>query len=122
MRLPATHLPAPRGTGILIWSNFRVSFISIILSTYQASIRCLLMDFDELSRWLCDYTAIMHFLFIPLTLGLACDLEIIESVYVMSGRQIYRDMTRFWGQLFGIKCVLGVTTGLAMGFQFGTNR
>src|SRR5690606_23242 len=46
---------------------------------------------------------------------------IMESVYVMTGRQIYRDMTRFWGKLFGINFALGVTTGLAMEFQFGTN-
>ena len=44
-----------------------------------------------------------------------------ESVYVMTGRAIYRDMTRFWGLLFGINFVMGVTTGLTLEFQFGTN-
>src|SRR5207302_425316 len=42
-------------------------------------------------------------------------------VYVMTGREIYRDMTRFWGLLFGINFVMGVTTGLTLEFQFGTN-
>merc|ERR1711965_101569 len=45
----------------------------------------------------------------------------MESVYVMTGKTIYRDMTQFWGKLFGINFALGVTTGLAMEFQFGTN-
>jgi cytochrome d ubiquinol oxidase subunit I len=45
----------------------------------------------------------------------------MESVYVMTGREIYRDMTKFWGKLFGINFALGVTTGLTMEFQFGTN-
>jgi cytochrome d ubiquinol oxidase subunit I len=48
-------------------------------------------------------------------------LVIMESVYVMTGRQVYKDMTKFWGKLFGINFALGVTTGLTMEFQFGTN-
>ena len=45
----------------------------------------------------------------------------MESVYVMTGKQIYKDMTKFWGKLFAINFALGVTTGLTMEFQFGTN-
>ncbi len=75
----------------------------------------------ELSRWQFASTAIYHFLFVPLTLGLAWILVIMESVYVMTGREIYRDMTKFWGKLFGINFALGVTTGLTMEFQFGMN-
>jgi cytochrome d ubiquinol oxidase subunit I len=75
----------------------------------------------ELSRWQFAMTAMYHFLFVPLTLGLAWILVIMESVYVMTGREIYRDMTKFWGKLFGINFALGVTTGLTMEFQFGTN-
>ena len=48
-------------------------------------------------------------------------LVIMESVYVMTGKEVYRDMTKFWGKLFGINFALGVTTGLTMEFQFGTN-
>ncbi len=75
----------------------------------------------ELSRWQFAATALYHFLFVPLTLGLSWILFIMESVYVMTGKEIYRDMTRFWGKLFGINFALGVTTGLTMEFQFGTN-
>jgi cytochrome d ubiquinol oxidase subunit I len=45
----------------------------------------------------------------------------MESVYVMTGKEIYRDMTKFWGKLFGINFAMGVTTGITMEFQFGTN-
>ena len=48
-------------------------------------------------------------------------LAIMETVYVLSGKQIYKDMTKFWGKLFGINFALGVATGLTMEFQFGTN-
>jgi cytochrome d ubiquinol oxidase subunit I len=75
----------------------------------------------ELSRLQFALTAMYHFLFVPLTLGLSFILVIMESVYVMTGRQIYKDMTRFWGKLFGINFALGVTTGITMEFQFGTN-
>lgn len=75
----------------------------------------------ELSRWQFAITALYHFLFVPLTLGMTWILVIMESVYVMTGREIYRDMTKFWGKLFGINFALGVTTGLTMEFQFGTN-
>jgi cytochrome d ubiquinol oxidase subunit I len=75
----------------------------------------------ELSRYQFAFTAMYHFLFVPLTLGLAFILAIMESLYVMTDKQIYKDMTKFWGKLFGINFALGVTTGLAMEFQFGTN-
>ena len=77
--------------------------------------------FVDLSRWQFALTAMYHFIFVPLTLGLAWILFIMESVYVMTGKEIYKDMTRFWGKLFGINFALGVTTGLTMEFQFGTN-
>ena len=75
----------------------------------------------ELSRWQFALTSMYHFIFVPLTLGLVWILFIMESVYVMTGKEIYRDMTRFWGKLFGINFALGVTTGLTLEFQFGTN-
>ncbi|WP_394128854.1 cytochrome ubiquinol oxidase subunit I [Shewanella maritima] len=75
----------------------------------------------ELSRLQFALTAMYHFIFVPLTLGLAFILAIMESLYVMTDKQIYKDMTKFWGKLFGINFALGVTTGLAMEFQFGTN-
>lgn len=75
----------------------------------------------DLSRLQFAFTALFHFLFVPLTLGLSWLLVIMESVYVMTGQQIYKDMTRFWGKLFGINFALGITTGLTLEFQFGTN-
>jgi len=54
----------------------------------------------DLSRLQFGATALYHFLFVPLTLGLSWILVIMESVYVMTGKQVYKDMTRFWGKLF----------------------
>ena len=75
----------------------------------------------ELSRLQFALTAMYHFIFVPLTLGLSFLLAIMESVYIMTGRQVYKDMTRFWGKLFGINFAMGVATGITMEFQFGTN-
>jgi cytochrome d ubiquinol oxidase subunit I len=75
----------------------------------------------ELSRLQFAATALYHFLFVPLTLGLSFLLVIMEAIYVLTGRTIYKDMTKFWGKLFGINFALGVTTGITMEFQFGTN-
>lgn len=75
----------------------------------------------DISRLQFAITAMYHFLFVPLTLGLSFLLVIMESVYVMTGKEVYRDMTQFWGKLFGINFALGVTTGITLEFQFGTN-
>ena len=75
----------------------------------------------DLSRLQFAATAMYHFLFVPLTLGMVWILVIMESAWVMTGKVIYKDMTRFWGKLFGINFALGVTTGITMEFQFGTN-
>src|SRR5579864_1687496 len=75
----------------------------------------------ELSRLQFALTALYHFLFVPLTLGLSLLLAIMESVYVMTGRPLWREMTQFWGVLFGINFAMGVATVITMEFQFGTN-
>ena len=75
----------------------------------------------DLSRLQFALTALYHFLFVPLTLGLSFMLVIMESIYVMTKRPIWRTVTRFWGALFGINFVLGVATGITMEFQFGMN-
>ncbi|GAA5259016.1 cytochrome ubiquinol oxidase subunit I [Proteus sp. MB838] len=80
-----------------------------------------MFDIVELSRLQFALTAMYHFLFVPLTLGMAFMLAIMEAIYVLSGKQVYKDMTKFWGKLFGINFALGVATGLTMEFQFGTN-
>lgn len=75
----------------------------------------------DLSRLQFALTALYHFLFVPLTLGLSFMLVIMESIYVMTRRPIWRTITRFWGVLFGINFALGVATGITMEFQFGMN-
>src|SRR5882672_7175203 len=82
-----------------------------------------MIDFDvvSLSRLQFALTALYHFLFVPLTLGLSMILVIMEAVYVMTGREIWKQMTKFWGLLFGINFAMGVATGITMEFQFGTN-
>ena len=75
----------------------------------------------ELSRLQFALTALYHFLFVPLTLGMTFILATMETVYVITGKPIYKEMTQFWGKLFGINFALGVATGLTMEFEFGTN-
>ena len=79
------------------------------------------LEVADLSRLQFALTALYHFLFVPLTLGLSILLAIMETVYVMTGRDIWRQMVKYWGLLFGINFVMGVATGLTMEFQFGTN-
>ena len=79
------------------------------------------LDVATLSRLQFAVTALYHFLFVPLTLGMSFLLAIMESVWVMTGRTIWRDMVKFWGTLFGINFAMGVATGITMEFQFGTN-
>lgn len=79
------------------------------------------LDVVTLSRLQFALTAMFHFIFVPLTIGLAFLLAIMESVYVMTGKDIWRRMTVFWGKLFGINFAVGVATGVVMEFQFGMN-
>jgi len=75
----------------------------------------------DLSRLQFAATAMYHFLFVPLTLGLSFLMAVMESVYVMTGRSVWRKATLFWGTLFGINFAMGVATGVVMEFQFGMN-
>jgi cytochrome d ubiquinol oxidase subunit I len=79
------------------------------------------LDIVALSRLQFAVTALYHFLFVPLTIGLSVLIAIMETVYVMTGRVVWRDMTKFWGALFGINFAMGVATGIVMEFQFGMN-
>lgn len=78
-------------------------------------------DVVLLSRIQFGMTALYHFLFVPLTLGLSTLLGIMETVYFITNRPIWRTMTKYWGVLFGINVAMGVATGITMEFQFGTN-
>lgn len=66
-------------------------------------------------------TAIYHFLFVPLTLGLSFIVAIMESIYVKSGDEKWLKITKFWLTLFGVNFAIGVATGIIMEFEFGTN-
>ncbi len=66
-------------------------------------------------------TAIYHWLFVPLTLGLSFILAFMESLYVRTGDEMWKKITKFWMTLFGINFAIGVATGIILEFEFGTN-
>lgn len=66
-------------------------------------------------------TAIYHWLFVPLTLGLGLIMSIMETIYVRTGKDFWKRTTKFWMKLFGVNFAIGVATGLILEFQFGTN-
>ena len=66
-------------------------------------------------------TAIYHWLFVPLTLGLSFIIAIMESLYVKTGNEEWKKITKFWMTLFGINFAIGVATGIILEFEFGTN-
>jgi cytochrome bd ubiquinol oxidase subunit I len=79
------------------------------------------MDVLLLSRLQFGITTVYHFFFVPLTLGLSVLVALMETLYVSSGREVYKQMTRFWGKLFVINFAMGVVTGIVQEFQFGMN-
>ncbi len=66
-------------------------------------------------------TAMYHWIFVPLTLGLSFIIAFMETIYVKTGNEEWKRLTKFWMTLFGINFAIGVATGLIMEFQFGTN-
>lgn len=66
-------------------------------------------------------TAMYHWIFVPLTLGLGVIMAIMESIYLKTGDEKWKKVTKFWMTLFGINFAIGVATGIIMEFQFGTN-
>ncbi|MDM8003660.1 MAG: cytochrome ubiquinol oxidase subunit I [Bacteroidota bacterium] len=66
-------------------------------------------------------TAIYHWLFVPLTLGLSFILAFMETIYVRTGDEMWKKITKFWMTLFGINFAIGVATGIILEFEFGTN-
>ncbi len=75
----------------------------------------------ELSRWQFAVTAVYHFFFVPVTLGLSIFVALMETWYVKTGDEVYKKMARYWGRLFLINFAMGVVTGIVMEFQFGLN-
>ncbi|MBQ8714800.1 MAG: cytochrome ubiquinol oxidase subunit I [Prevotella sp.] len=66
-------------------------------------------------------TAIYHWLFVPLTLGLAVIMGIAETCYYRTQKVFWRDTAKFWQKLFGVNFAMGVATGIILEFEFGTN-
>ena len=66
-------------------------------------------------------TAIYHWLFVPLTLGLAVIMGIAETCYYRTNKPFWKHVTRFWQKLFGVNFAMGVATGIILEFEFGTN-
>ena len=66
-------------------------------------------------------TAIYHWLFVPLTLGLGIVMAVTETIYYRTGKEFWKETAKFWMKLFGINFAIGVATGLILEFEFGTN-
>ncbi len=79
------------------------------------------MDALTLARLQFAVTTVYHFFFVPLTLGLAILVALMETAYVRTGDETYKSMTKFWGKLFVINFAMGVVTGIVQEFQFGMN-
>jgi len=79
------------------------------------------MDVLSLSRLQFAVTAMFHFIFVPLTLGLSLLVAFMETRYLATSDVMYLKMAKFWGRLFLINFALGVVTGITMEFQFGMN-
>jgi cytochrome bd ubiquinol oxidase subunit I len=78
-------------------------------------------DVVILSRLQFALTTIYHFFFVPLTIGLSFLIAVMETLYVKTKDEKFKQMTKFWGNLFLINFALGVVTGLVQEFQFGMN-
>ncbi len=66
-------------------------------------------------------TALYHWIFVPLTLGITFIIAIMETIYVKTGDEKWKKITKFWMKLFGINFAIGVATGIILEFEFGTN-
>jgi cytochrome d ubiquinol oxidase subunit I len=79
------------------------------------------MDALTLARWQFGITTVYHFFFVPLTLGLVWVLAVFQTIWYVSGEEVWKRLTRFWGRLFLVNFALGVATGIVQEFQFGMN-
>ncbi|HEX5826911.1 MAG TPA: cytochrome ubiquinol oxidase subunit I [Candidatus Limnocylindrales bacterium] len=79
------------------------------------------MDPLMLARWQFGITTVYHFLFVPLTIGLAFSVAGFQTAWYRTGKEQYLRLTRFFGELFLINFALGVVTGIVQEFQFGMN-
>lgn len=79
------------------------------------------MDPVMLARIQFASTTIFHFIFVPISIGLAFLIAVMETMYVVKGQEVYKRMAKFWGKLFLINFAVGVVTGILQEFQFGMN-
>lgn len=79
------------------------------------------MDVLDLARIQFASTTIFHYFFVPVSIGLALIIAIMQTLYVIKNNDVYKDMAKFWGKLFLINFAVGVVTGILQEFQFGMN-
>ena len=79
------------------------------------------MNALDVSRWQFGITTVYHFIFVPLTIGLAPLIAVMQTAWVITGNTAWYRLTRFFGKLFLINFALGVATGIVQEFQFGMN-
>ena len=79
------------------------------------------MDALDVSRWQFGITTVYHFIFVPLTIGLAPLIAVMQTIWVVTGNTAWYRLTKFFGKLFLINFALGVATGIVQEFQFGMN-
>ena len=79
------------------------------------------MDALDVSRWQFGITTVYHFILVPLTIGLAPMVAVMQTVWVVTGREQWYRATKFFGKLLLINFALGVATGIVQEFQFGMN-
>lgn len=79
------------------------------------------MEALDLARWQFGITTVYHFLFVPLSIGLVYLIAFMQTIYVVKKDDKYKDMAKFWGQLFLLNFAVGVVTGIMQEFQFGMN-
>ena len=75
----------------------------------------------SLARFQFAMTTVFHFFFVPLSIGLAFCVAVMETRYVKTGQEKYRDMAKFWGKMVILSFAVGVVTGIIQEFQFGMN-
>ena len=79
------------------------------------------MDAVDVARWQFGITTVYHFIFVPLTIGLAPLIAGMQTMWVITGKDHWYRLTKFFGKLFLINFALGVATGIVQEFQFGMN-
>src|SRR6202142_1226091 len=79
------------------------------------------MNVVAISRWQFGITTVYHFIFVPLTIGLAPLIAVMQTAWVATGNSAWYRLTKFFGKLFLINFAIGVVTGIVQEFQFGMN-